>query len=223
MVNVPWQRTFSIKTSKSLWNVFVWHARFPLWRTANGNKYGNAEICRGIRQKKQEFLWLKRFLHQGSEKSCVEHHLKEITFFFLTKNNFSLKFIARKMNFGQHFVPYRSAAKNMYLKGECSFWFYTVAQPITANVSHKVLNQNPDSSMLCEVKGKEDLKNIGNKTFFNLSYPFFLGHLQCSMSFCPFKSVGSTKGGGGTADIATSASYSVTSLLFLFMSLSEIV
>lgn len=83
--------------------------------------------------------------------------------------------------------------------------------------------QNPDSSMLCEVKGREFLKYIGNKTFFNLSYPFFLGHGHCSMSFWPFKSVGSTKGGGGTADIVTSVSYSVTPLLSLFMSLSKIV
>lgn len=44
------------------------------------------------------------------------------------------------MNFGQHIISYRSAAKNMYLKGELSFWFYTVAQPITANVNHKALN-----------------------------------------------------------------------------------
>lgn len=56
--------------------------------------------------------------------------------------------------------------------------------------------QNPDSSMLCEVKGRKFLKYVGNKTFFNLFYPFFLGHGHCSMSFWPFKSVGSTKGQG---------------------------
>lgn len=83
--------------------------------------------------------------------------------------------------------------------------------------------RNPGSSMLCEVKGREFLKSIGNKTFFNLSCPFFLGGGHCSLSFWPFKSVGSTKGGGGTADIVTSASFSITSLLSLFMSLSEIV
>lgn len=82
---------------------------------------------------------------------------------------------------------------------------------------------NPGSSMLCEVKGRKFLKSIGNKTFFNLSCPFFLGCGHCSLSFWPFKSVGSTKGGGGTADIVTSASFSITSLLSLFMSLSEIV
>lgn len=133
--------------------------------------------------------------------------------------------MATKMNFGQQFVPYRSAAKNMYLKGELSFWFYIVAQPITSNVNHKVPNPTKPRQLNALWSERKKIPQVHwqQNFFFNLSYPFFLGYGHCSMSLWPLKSVGSTKGGGGTADIVTSASYSATSLLSFFMSLSETV
>lgn len=101
---------------------------------------------RMMRQEKKSFLWLKGLLHQETEKSGVVQHLENVayhlkwTFCNKEKIVFTLKPLATKISFGQQFVPYGSVAKNIYLKGELSFWFYTVAQPITANVNHKVLS-----------------------------------------------------------------------------------
>jgi len=81
----------------------------------------------------------------GGKKNGVAQHLENVAYHFkwkiFNKEKLILKPLnATKMYFGQQFAPYGSVTKNIYLKGEPSFLFYTVAQPITANVNHKVLS-----------------------------------------------------------------------------------
>jgi len=59
-------------------------------------------------------------------------------------------------------------------------WLYQSQQMLTVKYS---VPRNPDASVLCAAKERKFLKFIGNKTFFNPFYIFFLGHRHCSMSF----------------------------------------